>query len=42
MGIYTHKDIHLSIFQKLENLGVPSWLSGLRIWHGHYSGPGHC
>ena len=31
-------------YLKLSNkkIGVPLWLSGLSIWLGHCSGPGHC
>ena len=27
---------------KKDHVGVPWWLSGLRIWCCHYSGSGHC
>ena len=31
-----------SIAEIKTNLGVPMWLSRLRIWHRHCSGLGHC
>ena len=27
---------------KMAKMGLAWWLSGLRIWHCHFSGLGHC
>ena len=41
-GVDTSSLTSVSLGLRVNTLGVPRWLSGLRIWHCHCCGLGHC